>query len=324
MTRIWKYITLIRRTNLIVYLRHKFWLHQIYIDKQRKLVLPVINFFLSHKCNLKCEYCEYFNPFRTKIPSKEELLDSIEVWSTKIEPQKIIIGGGEPLLNPDYKEIVLATRKAWKNAIIDIISNGLLIPKIHDEFLVTMAKQKIGFKVSRHLKTEQYTENLNKSIQRFKKFGVDYEIMESFDAWVACHELDNYGVPKPSKSNPQKAWLQCLSKYCISINGHELHRCSTLMNIRLALKEGVLSPAWSHAATHEGISVDQPIENLLKYMKDGFMKECSICPDKIISVPARQMRPDELQIYKQILSGQINDPNNKGIQQIDENTRYAG
>jgi organic radical activating enzyme len=316
-TKTWKYVTIIRRTNLVAYLKHHFLLRQIYINKQGKLALPVINFFLSHKCNLKCEYCEYFNPFRNKIPSKEELLNSIEVWSKKIEPQRIIIGGGEPLLNPDYEEIVLATRKTWKNAVIDIISNGLLILKVRDSFLVTMAEQKIGFRISRHLKTEQYTENLNKSIQRFKKLGIDYEIIESFDAWVTCHELDDYSVPKPSKSNPQTAWSQCLAKYCTSINGRELYRCSTLMNIRLAVKEGVLSSIWNNAVTHEGISVNQSVKKLLEYMKNGVMKECSVCPDKIVSVPSRQMRSDELQIYKQILSGQINNSNN-------ENTRSAG
>jgi organic radical activating enzyme len=280
------------------------------------MALPMIQIFLSYSCCLKCEYCEYFNPFRSVIPPKDELLDSIKVWSKRIDPKLIVLSGGEPLLNPDYEEIILATRKAWSNANIDIISNGVLIPKVRDEFLVTMAKQKIGFRVSRHLKTEQYTESLNKTIKRFEKFGIKYDIIESFDAWVACHELDEQGVPKPSKSNPQVAWSQCLSKYCTSINGHELHRCSTLLNIRLAFKEGILSSIWNNAATHEGISIDQPVEKLLKYMRGGVMKECSVCPEKIIGVPARQMRLDELQIFKQILSGQINNSNN-------ENTKCA-
>jgi organic radical activating enzyme len=314
---IWRFVHWLRRTKFLTFLFYRNWQRQIYIIRERereRIKLPVVNFFLSHRCNLKCEYCEYFNPFRIKIPSKEELLDSIDVWSKRIEPKLIVLAGGEPLLNPDYEEIVIATRKAWQDAVIDIISNGVLVPKVRDEFLATMAEQNIGFTISRHLKTEQYTNNLNRSIQRFKIFGVRYDIVESFDAWVACHELDNNGVPKPSKSNPQLAWSQCLPKYCTSINGHELHRCSTLMNIRLAVQEGVLSSIWNEFATHEGVSVDQPLEEIMKYLKSGVMKECRVCPDKIIGVPSRQMQPDELKVYKLILSGQTNDSNDENIQ----------
>jgi organic radical activating enzyme len=312
---IWKLVHQFRRIRFVVVLSYWNWQRQIYITREEKLVLPDINFFLSHRCCLKCEYCSYFNPFRSKIPPKEELLDSIEAWSKRIEPKSITLGGGEPLLNPDYEEIVLAARKSWPSAIIDIISNGILIPKVRDEFLIIMSEQKIGIKISRHLKTKQYIESLNKSIQRFKKFGVNYNIIESFDAWITCHELDDRGVPKPSQSNPYVAWSQCLSKYCTSINGRELYRCSILMHIRLAVQEGILSSEWNSAATHEGISVNQPMEKLLKYMKGGVMKECSVCPSKIIGVPARQMRSDELQELKLILSGQVNDsdkqiPNN--------------
>jgi organic radical activating enzyme len=299
--KLWVVVGRIRRFKPICYVRHQYWLKKIFINKQNKLVLPSINYFISYQCNLKCEYCSYFNPFRNGILPKNSLIDSFQIWAERLQPENVVLGGGEPLLNPDYEEIALSASKIWKDSKIIIITNGILLSKVSDKFLRTIAGQKIEFRISRHLNTDNYNTNIKNAIKRFKKYGIVYEIVESFDAWSALYEINENGIPYPSNSDPKKAWNECFSKYCTCIIGRNLYRCSIQANVKLAIQEGILASNWSQASEHQGISVDHPVEKILSYLREGVMPACTICPEKIASVTAQQISPEKLKrIHLQI------------------------
>ena len=83
----------------------------------------------SH-CNLNCEYChnsEYSN--RDNDMSTEEILQLIANLKKRYDINKILITGGEPLVNPDVSKIIQFITQLGIKA--DMVTNAtLLTPKL--------------------------------------------------------------------------------------------------------------------------------------------------------------------------------------------------
>lgn len=95
--------------------------------------LPSVGFKIINTCNLKCKRCiECSN-----IATEENVLD-IDLFIRSLDGLKrkfsgvgyIFIKGGEPFLNPNVEQYVEEARKRFPYAVIRIITNGLLLPKI--------------------------------------------------------------------------------------------------------------------------------------------------------------------------------------------------
>jgi MoaA/NifB/PqqE/SkfB family radical SAM enzyme len=88
-------------------------------------------------CNLKCKYCANFCPL-----VKEKNMD-VERYEKDCERLFFLSGGkirtirllgGEPLLHPRLVEIIGITHKHFPLSRIDLVTNGLLLLKMPDEF----------------------------------------------------------------------------------------------------------------------------------------------------------------------------------------------
>jgi sulfatase maturation enzyme AslB (radical SAM superfamily) len=145
---------------------------EIAIGKEGKIHVTHIDFDITFGCNLKCEYCCSGAPFRSGIESKETLLDSFEKWSHKLCPTKIRLLGGEPLLHPDLAEIVSAAHRYWSQSLIEIVTNGFLLPRLSDEVLQVFGKSNVHVFISQHMDTEDYRNALNLSIERLDRFHI--------------------------------------------------------------------------------------------------------------------------------------------------------
>jgi organic radical activating enzyme len=301
-TGTWKWASAIRRGWLANVIRTNVYRHRCFIQPDGKIMLPHVDIYLTKSCNLKCEHCTLFNPFRSGIIPKEDVLKTIKLWSERITPKIVYLLGGEPLLHPDYDEIIIVARNSWKNSSIALITNGILLPKISDEFLKQMVDNSIEVRISRHINTENYNRNLNNSISRFKKFGVQYEIVESHKSWVSCHSLDSEGVPHSPNSSPRKAWTHCLTKECTAISGNQLCRCSVLLNLLQAVDEGILPfSEFGEVTKHKLVTVLDSNKIILRYLRGGPMKECCFCPENFENIKARQIPIEKLKQIQQII-----------------------
>ena len=93
---------------------------------------------VAESCNLNCQCCNHFSPL-----AKEKYLD-IDGFSRDLHRMKdlfkdkigkLMLLGGEPLLNPNIVPIMHMSRKILGNSCtIKVITNGLLLPKMKDEF----------------------------------------------------------------------------------------------------------------------------------------------------------------------------------------------
>lgn len=84
-------------------------------------------FFLTNRCNLKCDYCFY--PDRG-TPQTIEMQQAVLLLENmpKIKKYDFVISGGEPLICwPLTKELILYIRKNFKNANLTLQTNLLLL-----------------------------------------------------------------------------------------------------------------------------------------------------------------------------------------------------
>lgn len=106
-------------------------------------VLKRIGIPIVEHCNLKCKGCLHFcnsnqeefyydcEEFEREVMRLSELFDNIEV---------LILYGGEPLLHPKIIRLLEIVRVYLKKTKIEILTNGLLLPTLDENFYQSIKK----------------------------------------------------------------------------------------------------------------------------------------------------------------------------------------
>lgn len=277
---------------------HLAWCNEVIIEKDGRVHIPNVEFYLAYECNLKCEFCALLNPFRTGIVAKEYLVDSFEKWSRKVSPGHVRLLGGEPLLNPDIAEIVTAASRLWAPAQIQVWTNAVLLPRVSDDILRTFQKCNVFMNISQHLDTDGYREILKKSTERLAKFGIQYHVEESFREWRKFIAINADGIPSPCCSDHKKSYERCHAKQCTTIEGDYIYRCSHLANMISAISEKSIGPEWNRVLTHKPMTLENSPEEIRNYLIGDAMKECSVCPEVRDIVEPRQLSLETIQSIK--------------------------
>jgi len=98
----------------------------LYLAKYTQPKPIVIHMNITNRCNLKCAYCYsayYTKQYEPEIPTGEwlKLIDTAHKMGTR----RVNLGGGEPLMRTDIKEIVEHLKR--KNIVVSMNTNGHLV-----------------------------------------------------------------------------------------------------------------------------------------------------------------------------------------------------
>ena len=93
----------------------------------------------------------------------------------------------------------------------------------------------------------------------------------------------------PYTSLPQKAWEECWGRSFYKIHEGNLWYCTRLVSAFLAVKEGLFGEEWQYILSHQPMTPDNTQEEILAYLKQDALPECSMCPEEIVFVESRQM-----------------------------------
>lgn len=141
----------------------------------KKIKLKSVEFYITNVCNLTCEGCNRFNNLKFKgWQDWNDYADIYAQWGKHIDLEKIVILGGEPLLNPTLTNWIAGLRSIWPKTPIQILTNGTRLgyyPDLYD----TCFKYKCWIGVSMH--HEKYRKELFENIHKFFK-GVRYKVFE--------------------------------------------------------------------------------------------------------------------------------------------------
>jgi organic radical activating enzyme len=101
-----------------------------------KLLIPSVEFFLTDTCNLRCNNCSASSPYMSEanLPDLDSFVESLSFLSRVARCDEIRFLGGEPLLNKNICEFMRAARESGVFRNIRVITNGLLLSRMSDEF----------------------------------------------------------------------------------------------------------------------------------------------------------------------------------------------
>lgn len=198
-----------------------------YVNNLQECVYPIdiymprlsyIEYEVAGNCNLKCKGCTHysniethqafgnFDNFRSDLKRLKQLF-----WGIKI----IRLLGGEPLLNPELSEFFIAARSTFPDAKIQVVTNGLLIPKISDGILREMKHYQIEFDITQYLPTSRLRPLIE---TRLKESEVKYYMSPLVDTFFDRNNYDG-------DSDIEESFSNCTSKGCHFLCNGKLAVC---------------------------------------------------------------------------------------------------
>ena len=88
---------------------------------------------ITTSCDLACPGCDRFIDHNLPFTEKyEDIIENMEAWFRRLDPDHLTIIGGEPLLHPRIYDILKEARRIFDHATIEVYTNGFLLPKRPD------------------------------------------------------------------------------------------------------------------------------------------------------------------------------------------------
>ena len=180
--------------------------------------LPYLEFHVADHCNLNCKACEHYSGLvkEPHFPNLEKFTQDFERLHEFIDDIGIIrILGGEPLLNPELNEYVKLSRRLYPQAIIWIVTNGLLLQKMPENFFETLRQCNAGVIISFYPPLESKMPAIKKMLEEQRvKFFV-YELNKTF---TMKQTLNRH-------NHPREIFLQCLQAHCHNLYEGKIAAC---------------------------------------------------------------------------------------------------
>lgn len=102
-----------------------------------------ISYYLTDHCNLNCAGCNHFSPVaEPRFSSLHLFEDNIKALLKIAKVTEFNLMGGEPLLHPDIIQFIEIARKYYSGSL-HLITNGLLLDKMSDEFYSCIERNKV-------------------------------------------------------------------------------------------------------------------------------------------------------------------------------------
>lgn len=186
-----------------------------------KPTLPYFEVPITDKCNLNCKGCLFAcNALEgNEHVEKEQIINDAKRMSELFyDVPWIRILGGEPLMHPDMKEILITYRKYFPDSEIDLCTNGLLIPKLSEDVFQCLSDNLITVHVSGYKPTYNM---LNQIDDILKKHKLDYTVLKR-------ETFAKYYTEEPC-NDAQKSFYNCIASGCRELYKGKLLRCSAVI-----------------------------------------------------------------------------------------------
>ncbi|MDO4319447.1 MAG: radical SAM protein [Bacteroidales bacterium] len=190
-----------------------------YKSRTRELRLE---FVVTDYCNLNCVGCTHYSPLAKKEFEPLDMLERNMAHLAKVcqgKIKRLYLIGGETLLYPDLKPAMNMLRHYFPDGELYIFTNGLMLPKMDDEFW--QMSRDLGFIIA---------------LTRYPiKF--DYDAVEDlcrrqnvrhivFDDRSMANSFFKFALDPEKKQNGRLSHFKCYNRGCLSVVGDRLYPCS--------------------------------------------------------------------------------------------------
>ena len=122
--------------------------------KPSKPCLPFLETMITQICNLSCEGCtNYSDLSHSGYVSWHQGRKQLESWLQRLDISDFGIMGGEPLINPKWRDWILGVRELMPQSQIRFTTNGLLLHKAPDILDLLESVGNIVFKITVHVRS---------------------------------------------------------------------------------------------------------------------------------------------------------------------------
>jgi len=220
--------------------------------------------------------------FMKGIVPLDELLVWYRSWNTKIRPARIRILGGEPLLHPDLESILYETRSHWQEAHIELITNGLLLPKMNPALFSALKEIEGHIALSKHFDDPHFNMMFEDGVQVLREQEIEPRLMQSHWFWMKCYHLNEQGGAVPYHSDPEKAWRICgVKNICTTLLDNCLYRCPQLGCYAHAVKKGFVPfEDWKVVLDYKPLTPSCSPGEIKAFMNGGACEQCCVCPEE--------------------------------------------
>ncbi len=209
----------------------------LFLTKQLKSRVLDFEVNLADHCNLNCKCCNHFSPLAEKhfldiVQYEKDLIRLVELYGEN-GIGRVMLLGGEPLLNPQIEDIIMLTRKYIGSGNIYLYTNGLLFSKMAESFWKTCANEQVCIKITKYPLKFDYDYwdsfikeakiglvDINKEASEDEKITYWMPIKESgginaYENYGKCYHANHCVVLREGRlyTCPNAAWVDYLNKY---------------------------------------------------------------------------------------------------------------
>lgn len=173
---------------------------------------------LMDSCNLKCRGCSHFSNLFGEGEEYDfaALLSDWEKIRELAYAPCLYLLGGEPLLNPRIEAIVCEARRLFEDSDIEIVTNGLQLPKMSDSFFRLAADKRVHFSITMYPPTWKQREEIRMLLEAHR---LEYTMGQLVSEFRACFN------PPGKYSSGQISMSACGADYCRFLRQGKLYKC---------------------------------------------------------------------------------------------------
>jgi len=197
---------------------------------------PALEYVETHlvdHCNMNCRGCSHFSPLADPwFAEPETFRNDLEALARLFRSVRTIrLMGGEPLLHPRVCDFLPIARKCFPRAHIQLVTNGLLLAKMPDDFWTACRANRIALSITLY---PPMRERIGVCTEKCRKEGVSCRVTpaDQFCVW-----LNGKGDSPVAES-----FARCRkSLYCPVLKDGALYTCATaayidVFNCRFGLR----------------------------------------------------------------------------------------
>jgi MoaA/NifB/PqqE/SkfB family radical SAM enzyme len=145
-----------------------------------------------------------------------------ELGKNKMELIKLM--GGEPLLNPKIKDLIIIARKYFSECKIQIVTNGTLLTNQNEEFWEICDKYRIEILISYYPVKLDY----NSIKMKAKK----HKVHINYSGGNTKREMSKFELDRDGAGDYKKSFKKCKwANSCVNLRNGKIYPCPTAANI---------------------------------------------------------------------------------------------
>lgn len=235
-----------------------------YRVNNNKIITRAIEVNAVRQCNLSCKGCSHSSPIASKrIYELESLKRDLKNLSKYLNSEFIRIVGGEPLLYPDFNNLLKIIKESNICDKICLVTNGIYLNKITDDDLKYLDK----IEISLYPLANKLIEYVKQGAEILSLKGVKVRLLEysDFRESIVLFETNNTNLIQQVYNTCQIAhnWR------CITVDNDRLYRCPQSM---------IESEKQSNYSDSLKISEIEDIREVLYFLENNeYLNSCSKC-----------------------------------------------